>query len=263
MAAVKGKGKQVAIRPARGSDASTSGAKRRMGSGDAGPSSSAAAAKRRRPSGVRQFVDDAAGVCDEYDDEEELESEDDLDDGMVRSGSRDDEVSHPSQNVQCPRLLVGAGRFGWLGFLTEGKTENVSFKRTERSHPLPFLGIVKEEELKRLGCERQMAFCFMQKFVDLQKFGTKVPIISAFALDHVRGFVFVEAEKACDVTEAPLDMNALLKGRSPSLLSSRTKPFTISPGTWVRMKNGNYKGDLAQVASADNARKTGDAQAYT
>lgn len=46
-----------------------------------------------------------------------------------------------------------------------------------------------------------MAFCFMQKFVDLQKFGTKVPIISAFALDHVRGFVFVEADKACDVTE--------------------------------------------------------------
>ena len=46
-----------------------------------------------------------------------------------------------------------------------------------------------------------MAFCFMQKFVDLQKIGTKVPIITAFALDHVRGFVFVEAEKACDVTE--------------------------------------------------------------
>ena len=46
-----------------------------------------------------------------------------------------------------------------------------------------------------------MAFCFMQKFLDLKKFGTKVPIISAFSLDHVRGFVFVEAEKACDVTE--------------------------------------------------------------
>jgi len=53
----------------------------------------------------------------------------------------------------------------------------------------------------QVGRERQMAFCFMQKFVDLQKIGTKVPIITAFALDHVRGFVFVEAEKACDVTE--------------------------------------------------------------
>lgn len=53
----------------------------------------------------------------------------------------------------------------------------------------------------QVGRERQIAFCLMQKYVDLQKFGTKVPIISAFALDHVRGFVFVEAEKACDVTE--------------------------------------------------------------
>jgi hypothetical protein len=33
----------------------------------------------------------------------------------------------------------------------------------------------------------------------------------------------------------------------PSLLSSRTKPFEIDRGTWGRMKNGNYKGDLAQV----------------
>jgi hypothetical protein len=33
----------------------------------------------------------------------------------------------------------------------------------------------------------------------------------------------------------------------PSLLSSRTKPFEIARGTWGRMKNGNYKGDLAQV----------------
>jgi hypothetical protein len=53
----------------------------------------------------------------------------------------------------------------------------------------------------QVGRERQMAFCFMQKFVDLRKIGTKVPIITAFALDHIRGFVFVEAEKACDVTE--------------------------------------------------------------
>jgi hypothetical protein len=46
-----------------------------------------------------------------------------------------------------------------------------------------------------------MVFCFMQKFVDLRKLGTKVPVITAFALDHVRGFVFIEAEKACDVAE--------------------------------------------------------------
>ncbi|KAF0925336.1 hypothetical protein E2562_016028 [Oryza meyeriana var. granulata] len=282
--AVEGKGKAVdAAPPPGGPGASISGGvKRRKGSGDAGPSSSsaaAAAAKRRRQSGVLQFFDEAACVGDDDEEEEELfESEDDdVDDG----------------------------------FFTKGKEDNVNSKRTERSHPLPFLGIVKEEELSgdeleefikdryssrvkhtpfdgstnvhddeftmdgllkeptiwRIKCmvgrERQMAFCLMQKYVDLQKFGTKVPIISAFALDHVRGFVFLEAEKACDVTEACKGfcsvyvsrINSVPAAEVPSLLSSRTKPFAISPGTWVRMKNGNYKGDLAQVVSADDGRK--------
>ncbi|PUZ65293.1 hypothetical protein GQ55_3G212300 [Panicum hallii var. hallii] len=274
--AVKGKGKQVAAE----SPGPGAGGKRRKGSGDAeaGPSSSSAA-KRRRRAGVLQFVDDAAGVDDDYEEDEVLQSE--------------EEASDPDD-----------------GFFTGGEhVQNLSHKRTERSHPLPFL--VKEEELSgdeleefirnrysngvkyaadrsysredddifpidgalkeptiwrvkcMVGRERQMVFCFMQKFVDLQKIGTKVPIITAFALDHVRGFVFVEAEKACDVTEACKGFCSVYASRItsvpaaevPSLLSSRTKPFEISRGTWVRMKNGNYKGDLAQVVSVDNGRK--------
>ncbi|CAN6332486.1 unnamed protein product [Urochloa humidicola] len=279
--AVKGKGKQVATDPPGPSagGASGSGGKRRKGSGDAGAGpSSSSAAKRRRRAGVLQFVDDAAGVDDDYEEEDVLESE--------------EEASDPDD-----------------GFFTgEEHVQNLSHKRTERSHPLPFL--VKEEELSgdeleesirnryssvkyaadrnysredddifpmdcalkeptiwrvkcMVGRERQMAFCFMQKFVDLQKIGTKVPIITAFALDHIRGFVFVEAEKACDVTEACKGFCSVYASRItsvpaaevPSLLSSRTKPFEISRGTWVRMKNGNYKGDLAQVVSADDGRK--------
>uniref|UniRef100_A0A452ZHJ1 Uncharacterized protein n=1 Tax=Aegilops tauschii subsp. strangulata TaxID=200361 RepID=A0A452ZHJ1_AEGTS len=126
---------------------------------------------------------------------------------------------------------------------------------------------VKDPIIWRVKCmvgrERQMAFCFMQKFLHLQKFGTKVPIISAFALDHVRGSVFVEAEKACDVTEACKGFCDVYVNRTStvpvaevrSLLSTRAKPFEVSPGTWVRMKSGNYKGDLAQVVSADDGRK--------
>uniref|UniRef100_A0A0E0PPQ0 Uncharacterized protein n=1 Tax=Oryza rufipogon TaxID=4529 RepID=A0A0E0PPQ0_ORYRU len=275
--AVKGKGKAVA---AASASASGGGVKRRKAPGDAaGPSSSssaaAEAAKRRRRSGVLQFFDDAAFLGDDDEDEDEEEEEEEE---MFASDGDDD------------------------GFFTEGKAENVNLKRTERSHPLPFLGIVKEEELSgdeleefikdryssrvkhtpfdgstnvqddeftedgllkepviwRIKCmvgrERQIAFCLMQKYVDLQKFGTKVPIISAFALDHVRGFVFVEAEKACDVTEACKGfcsvyisrINSVPVAEVPSLLSSRAKPFAISPGTWVRMKTGIYKGDLAQ-----------------
>jgi len=41
----------------------------------------------------------------------------------------------------------------------------------------------------------------MQKYVDLKELGTRLQIISAFVVEHVKGFVFVEAEKQSDVVE--------------------------------------------------------------
>lgn len=41
----------------------------------------------------------------------------------------------------------------------------------------------------------------MQKFADLKSLGTKLQIISAFAVDHVKGFVYIEADKQCDINE--------------------------------------------------------------
>ncbi|KAF8715860.1 hypothetical protein HU200_026817 [Digitaria exilis] len=263
--AVKGKGKQVAAEPPGpgAAGASGSGGKRRKGSGDAGPSSSSAA-KRRRRAGVLRFVDDAAGVDEDYEEEDVLESEEeasDPDDGEYGTGAVPD-----SRLASCVCFFTGGEH-----------VQNLSHKRTERSHPLPFL--VKEEELSgdeleefiRNRYSSGVKYAADRNYVreddddfpmdDALKEPTiwrvkcmVVPIITAFALDHVRGFVFVEAEKACDVTEACKGFCSVYASRItsvpaaevPSLLSSRTKPFEISRGTWVRMKNGNYKGDLAQ-----------------
>lgn len=41
----------------------------------------------------------------------------------------------------------------------------------------------------------------MQKFVDLKRLGTKLQIISAFAVDHIKGFVYIEADKEIDIIE--------------------------------------------------------------
>lgn len=41
----------------------------------------------------------------------------------------------------------------------------------------------------------------MQKFVELKSLGTKLQIISAFAVDHVKGFIYIEAHKQCDINE--------------------------------------------------------------
>lgn len=41
----------------------------------------------------------------------------------------------------------------------------------------------------------------MQKFVDLQALGDNFQIISAFAVDHIKGYLFTEAFKQFDVVE--------------------------------------------------------------
>ncbi|KAK7259917.1 hypothetical protein RIF29_25532 [Crotalaria pallida] len=43
----------------------------------------------------------------------------------------------------------------------------------------------------------------MQKFADLKALGTKLEIISAFFVDHMKGFVYIEAEKQCHISEVP------------------------------------------------------------
>ncbi|WVZ99160.1 hypothetical protein U9M48_044499 [Paspalum notatum var. saurae] len=279
--AVKGKGKQVVTESPGPGDggASGSGTKRRKGSAAAGPSSSSAAKRRRRRDGVLRFIDDSAGVDDDYEEdelpseeEEGDEEEEDPDDGFFTGGEhvqKRTERSHPLPFLVKEEELSGDE----LEEFIKNRYSNGVKHAADRHYPrgddenFPMDGALKEPTIWRVKCmvgrERQMAFCFMQKFVDLQRIGTKVPIITAFALDHIRGFVFVEAEKACDVTEACKGFCSVYASRItsvppaevPSLLSSRTKPFEISRGTWVRMKNGNYKGDLAQVVSADDGRK--------
>lgn len=41
----------------------------------------------------------------------------------------------------------------------------------------------------------------MQKYVDLKELGNKIHIISAFAIDHVKGYIYVEADRQSDVIE--------------------------------------------------------------
>ncbi|XP_004308761.1 PREDICTED: transcription elongation factor SPT5-like [Fragaria vesca subsp. vesca] len=114
-----------------------------------------------------------------------------------------------------------------------------------------------------VGRERHSAFCMMQKFVDLASMGTKLQIISAFAVDHIKGFIFIEADKLCDVQEACKGLcNIFLsrvtpvpKSEAPNLLAPRTKNSEIAVGTWARVKSGNYKGDLGQVVAVNEKKK--------
>ena len=41
----------------------------------------------------------------------------------------------------------------------------------------------------------------MQKYVDVLSLGTKLQIISAFALENVKGFIYIESERQFDINE--------------------------------------------------------------
>ena len=58
-----------------------------------------------------------------------------------------------------------------------------------------------------MGRERHSAFCLLQKYIDLQSLGTKLQIVYAFALDHVKGFIYIEADKQNDIDGVVLSLS--------------------------------------------------------
>ncbi|KAJ6317426.1 hypothetical protein OIU76_013045 [Salix suchowensis] len=114
-----------------------------------------------------------------------------------------------------------------------------------------------------VGRERHSAFCLMQKFADLKSLGTKLQIISAFAIDHVKGFIYIEAYRQIDIIEACKGLCSIYSSRMAPvpknevshLLSIRKSCNQVTGGMWARVKNGNYKGDLAQIVAVNDLRK--------
>ncbi|XP_010032136.2 protein RNA-directed DNA methylation 3 isoform X1 [Eucalyptus grandis] len=114
-----------------------------------------------------------------------------------------------------------------------------------------------------VGRERNSAFCLMQKYVDLMSLGNKIQIISAFAIDHVKGYIYIEADRQSDVIESCRGLCSIYTSRIAPvprnevshLLSLRSNRSEVSVDTWARVKNGKYKGDLAKIVAVNNERR--------
>ncbi|KAH7833278.1 hypothetical protein Vadar_004736 [Vaccinium darrowii] len=111
------------------------------------------------------------------------------------------------------------------------------------------------------GCEREAAVCLMQKYLDK---GSELQIRSAIALDHLKNYIYVEAAKEAHVKEACKGMRVFHAHAKITLvpikemtdvLSVESKAIDLSRDTWVRMKRGKYKGDLARVVDVDNVQQ--------
>ncbi|KAI5680806.1 hypothetical protein M9H77_02033 [Catharanthus roseus] len=111
-----------------------------------------------------------------------------------------------------------------------------------------------------IGHEREVAVCLMQKSIDK---GSELQIRSVIALDHLKNYIYIEADKEAHVREAVKGMRNIYAAKimlvpikeMTDVLSVESKAVDLSRDTWVRMKTGTYKGDLAKVVDVDNVRQ--------
>ncbi|KAK4367078.1 hypothetical protein RND71_014958 [Anisodus tanguticus] len=235
--------------------------------------------RKRKDRSVLQFVDDAAYEVDDDDDDFNFSDDSDFFDEDLLEEEFGNNVEIKNEPVRTPQLPVvkeeemdGEELEQMLreryrpgsSFVTYAEDKDERKRQFQQDTIVPTL---KDPTIWKVKCtvgrEKHSAFCLMQKYVDLLALGTKLQIISVFALDHVKGFVYIEADRQFDVYEAckglcsiyssrvvPVPMNVV-----SHLIAVRNKSSGISEGMWARVKSGIYKGDLAQVVAVNDARK--------
>ncbi|KAI6654895.1 hypothetical protein LOD99_2774 [Oopsacas minuta] len=117
----------------------------------------------------------------------------------------------------------------------------------------------------RIGFEKETAFNLMRKFVFLHD-SKPLLIKSVIAPEAVKGYIYVEAYKQSHVKQA-IDGNSNLNigqhnqkmvpiQEMTDVLKVVRDPTVVKKGSWVRLKKGIYRDDIAQVVYVDNSQNT-------
>ncbi|BBN10641.1 transcription elongation factor SPT5 [Marchantia polymorpha subsp. ruderalis] len=228
------------------------------------------APRKRRHRRASEFIDDTAAVASD-DDEEEMEGEEDFihDEGPDLADEEDRGRKHhramlpeddQQENVEDLEKFIQQ-RYGRQEYeeFDEAETTDVEQQALLPSVRDPKLWMVKCQ----IGHEREASICLMQKFMDMDMQGKPLLIKSAIALDHLKGYLYVESEKEAYVRESIRGMRMILQREvklvpikeMTDVLSVEKKSVDIDQDTWVRVKNGVYKGDLAKVVDVDHVRQ--------
>ncbi|KAJ0233254.1 putative transcription elongation factor SPT5 1 [Hirschfeldia incana] len=223
-------------------------------------------AKRKKFSAAR-FVDD---IADQVDDDDEEEDDGDGEDGFIDTGTDlpDERVDRrpyhdrrgfdENDDVDVDDLE----RRIQERFYRPQEEYDEEATDVEQQALLPSVRDPKLWMVKcAIGREREVAVCLMQKYIDR---GSELQIRSVVALDHLKNYIYVEADKEAHVKEAIKGMRNIYANQKillvpiremTDVLSVESKAIDLSRDTWVRMKIGTYKGDLAKVVDVDNVRQ--------
>ncbi|KAL9271144.1 RNA-directed DNA methylation 3-like protein [Drosera capensis] len=269
--ASKGKGKEVL---------SNNGKRKRKDSN--GGDDEDKVGKNRRNREVLKFFDDAAAEIDDDEDEDSDIGDDFIDAILNDYQAEAQEFPQSGRSNPVPFLPKEEELSGdeLEKFLEERYRRGSGFVRyagdafeTKATAAGAFaLPSIQDSPLWKVKCkvgrEKNTVFCLMQKFADLKLTGKSLQIISAFAVEHVKGFVFIEGAKQSDVSEACWQLAdvyhslvALVpKNEVSNLLTVKKKHSEVRVGMWARVKSGIYKGDLAQVVAVNDLRKRATVQ---
>ncbi|XP_061352476.1 putative transcription elongation factor SPT5 homolog 1 [Gastrolobium bilobum] len=228
--------------------------------------------RKRGRCDVKHLLDDEAEVDSEVEDEDDdqeidddfiveggadLPEEDDDDDGgRMRSGSR--MLPHFQEDHEDIEAMERTIQERYGRYLTDYDEETQDI--VEQQALLPSVRDPKLWMVKcAIGRERETAVCLMQKYMS----DSELRILSAIALDHLKNYIYVEADKEAHVREACKGLSNILGQKillvpireMTDVLSVESKSVDLARDTWVRMKIGTYKGDLAKVVDVDSVRQ--------
>uniref|UniRef100_A0A2I3H9W1 Transcription elongation factor SPT5 n=1 Tax=Nomascus leucogenys TaxID=61853 RepID=A0A2I3H9W1_NOMLE len=216
------------------------------------------------------FILDEADVDDEYEDEDQWEdgAEDILEkasniDNVVldedRSGGnmREEELGEYYMKKYA-KSSVGETVYGGSDELSDDITQQQLLPGVKD----PNLWTVK----CKIGEERATAISLMRKFIAYQFTDTPLQIKSVVAPEHVKGYIYVEAYKQTHVKQAIEGVGNLRLGywnqqmvpikEMTDVLKVVKEVANLKPKSWVRLKRGIYKDDIAQVDYVEPSQNT-------
>ncbi|XP_019188292.1 PREDICTED: putative transcription elongation factor SPT5 homolog 1 [Ipomoea nil] len=218
--------------------------------------------KRNKKRSGSHFFDLEAAVDSEDDEEEEEDGEDDF---IVDAGA-DIAEEYDSRQIDRHRPILDEEEdFEALERSIQARYARSSDDDEEASDDVDQQAllpcVVRDPKLWMVKCaighEREVAVCLMQKCIER---GADLQIRSVIALDHLQNYIYIEAHKEAHVREACKNMRMIYPAKimlvpikeMTGVLCVESKAVDLARDTWVRMKTGTYKGDLAKVVDVDN-----------
>ncbi|XP_057297763.1 transcription elongation factor SPT5-like [Hydractinia symbiolongicarpus] len=231
-------------------------------------------AKKKKPA-HGGFIIDEADVDDDYSD-----IEDEAEAGFVEPTSHhDDESIAATEDMSRNRKLDSLwgqesaediAEYYKRKYANEGRDRYAEedYEAPAEIEQQSLLPDVKDPNLWmvrcRMGEEKQVVFALMRKSITFQNSETPLQIKSAIAVEGLKGYIYVEAYKQSHVKAAIEGFGALRYGlwsqqmvpinEMPDVLKVVKDIVQIKAKSWVRIKRGLYKDDIAQVDYVNTAR---------